>query len=108
MNGQTHRVNVEEETTYRVNRGILWTDFTVHSGQIRVKVDGLRNVQGAALTQALEAALVDKRMREDVAFVQSAHQTVLHWLELKIRQEQAAEADRRWFTHEMQVALESA
>jgi DNA helicase IV len=107
MHGQTHRVNVEEETSYRVNRGVLWTDVTLHPAQSReVKADGLPNDQGEALGQALDAALVDKRIREDVAFVRSAHRAVLQWLERKTKQEQEAEADRRWFTHEMQTALE--
>jgi len=108
MHGQTHRVNVEEETSYRVNRGVLWTDLTLHPGQSKeVKADGLPNDQGEVLKQALDAALVDKRMREDVASVRGAHQAVLQWLERKTKQEQAAEADRRWFTHEMQAALEA-
>ncbi|CAN7551974.1 UvrD-helicase domain-containing protein [Caballeronia sp. LjRoot31] len=109
VNGRTHRANVEEETSYRVNRGVLWTDIILHPGDARgVKADGLPNDHGATLTQALEAALVDKRMREDVAFLQGAHQTVLHWLGLKAQRERAAETDRRWITHEMQVALEAA
>jgi len=109
VNGRTHRTNVEEETSYRVNRGVLWTDIVLHPGDAReVKADGLPNDHGATLTQALEAALVDKRMREDVAFLQGAHQTVLHWLGLKAQRERAAATDRRWITHEMQVALEAA
>ncbi|MFS8974553.1 UvrD-helicase domain-containing protein [Cupriavidus necator] len=109
VNGQTHRVNVEDESTYWANRGVFWTDVTVHLGLAReVRVDGLPNVHGSTLTQALEASLVDKRIREDVAFLQGAHQSALHWLGLKAKQEQTAEADRRWFTHEMQAALEAA
>ncbi|MDT4798915.1 ATP-dependent DNA helicase Rep [compost metagenome] len=91
VEGRTHRVNVEEETTYRLDRGVLWTAVTVRTDLAgEVRVGGLPNVQGSTLTQALQVALV------------------LHWLELKTKQEQAAEADRRWFTHEMQAGLEAA
>lgn len=109
VNGKTHGVNVDEDGSYRVNRGVFWTDVTVHPGRSRaVKVDGLPNVRGADLTSSLEAALLEKQIREDVAFLRDAHQTVLGWLEHKAQQEQAAEADRRWFTQEMQAALEAA
>jgi len=26
LNGETHRVNVEEESSYQVNAGLLWTN----------------------------------------------------------------------------------
>lgn len=45
-------------------------------------------------------------MRDDVEFVQGVHKTALDWLELKTRQERKVQAERRWFTHEMQSGLE--
>ena len=56
----------------------------------------------------MEAALAEKQIREDVAFLRAAYQTVLGWLEHKTQQEQAAEAGRRWITHEAQAAIEAA
>lgn len=109
MDGKTHSVNVDNVGSYRVNRGVFWTDITLHPGPSRVvKVDGLPNARGTDLTGAVEAALVDKQIRDDVAFLHDAHQTVLGWLEHKTQQEQAAEAGRRWITHEAQAAIEAA
>ncbi|MGQ9449373.1 UvrD-helicase domain-containing protein, partial [Xanthomonas citri pv. bilvae] len=66
LEGRTHRVNVEDEASYRVNAGTFWTDITLHPGQSReVKADGLPNARGAALVQALSVALTEKRLRED-------------------------------------------
>ncbi|VVE15906.1 DNA helicase II [Pandoraea communis] len=109
VNGRTHNISIDEDGSYRVNRGFFWTDVTFHPGRsLAVKVDGLPNVRGAHLTSALDAALAEKQIREDVAFLIDAYQTVLNWLEHKTKQEQAAKADRRWITHEMQVAIEAA
>lgn len=68
----------------------------------------LPNAQGDALTQALEVAITEKRIREDAAFLRCAHGLVRQWLEHKAAQEQAAATERRWFTHEMQEAMEAA
>lgn len=73
-----------------------------------MKVDGLPNVRGADLISAIEAAWVEKQIREDVAFLRNAHQSVLDWLERKTQQEQTAGAGRRWLTHEVQAAIEAA
>lgn len=109
VNGCTHQVNVEDKASYRVNQGVFWTDLTFHPGLTReVKVDGLPNAQGASLAQALEAALVEKRIREDIAFLQSANQAMEDWFRQKLALEDKAKAERRWITHEMQTALEAA
>ncbi|HHA2422528.1 TPA: hypothetical protein ACOD9U_000303 [Stenotrophomonas maltophilia] len=87
LNGRTHRVNVEDEATYRVNAGTYWTDITFHPGRHgEVKVDGLPNAQGAALVQALNVALREKRLREDVAFLQGVQRTIDTWLDHKAEQ----------------------
>ena len=106
VDGRTHRVSVEEESAYRIKTGAFWADITFYPrhGQ-EVKADGLPNVQGAALIQAVKSALVDKRIREDLALIQNAHQTIDQWLEFKASQEQTCNKERRWFTHEMQVAV---
>lgn len=107
IEGQPHRVNAEEEASYQVNRGIFWTDITLHPGRPgEVKVDGLPNAQGVILAKALESVLAEKRIREDVTFVQHTYQAVSDWLRQKLVQEKTVEAERRWFTHEMQTALE--
>lgn len=103
LNGRTHRVNVEDEATYRVNAGTFWTDITFHPGRHgEVKVDGLPNAQGAALVQALNVALREKRLREDVAFLHGAQRAIDAWLDHKAEQERACFKQRRWFTHEQQ------
>lgn len=69
VDAQTYRVNVEEKTTYRLKRGVLWTGVTVRTDLAgEVRVGGLPNVQGSTLTQALQVALV------------------LHWPGLKTKQ----------------------
>ncbi|MBR0866284.1 hypothetical protein JQ614_32155 [Bradyrhizobium diazoefficiens] len=104
--GQSHCINVEDETSYRVQRGYFWTDITLHPGQAcEVQVDGLPNFQGARLISALAA---EKQIREDVAFLQCSHQAMSKWLLQKVAQEHTAKAERRWFTHEMQTALDTA
>ncbi len=103
LDGRTHRVNVEDEATYRVNAGTFWTDITFHPGQNReVKADGLPNAQGADLVQALNLALTEKRLREDVAFLEGAQRSIDAWLDHKADQERACFEQRRWFTHEQQ------
>lgn len=103
LDGRTHRVNVEDEAAYRVNAGTFWTDITLHPGQHReVTADGLPNAQGAALVQALNLALTEKRLREEVAFVKDQQGTIDAWLDHKAEQERTCFAQRRWFTHEQQ------
>ncbi len=109
LNGRTHRVNVENETTYRVNAGTFWTDITFHPGQNReVKTDGLPNAQGATLVQALSIALTEKRLREDVELLKGEHHKINTWLDYKTEQEQACSERRRWFTHEQQADVLAA
>ena len=104
--GQSHCINVEDETSYRVHQGYFWTDITLHPGQAcEVQVDGLPNNQGASLISALAAG---KQIREDVAFLHRTHQAMSEWLRLKFAQEDAVKAERRWVPHEMQTALEVA
>lgn len=109
LEGRSHRVNVEDETTYRVRAGTFWTDITFHPGQAgEVKVDGLPNAQGTALLQALDAVLKEKHLREDVAFLQSEQRKIDHWRMLKASQLRACAEERRWFTHEQQEDLLTA
>ena len=103
LNGRTHRVNVEDEATYRVNAGTFWTDITFHPERHgEVKADGLPNAQGAALVQALNLALRETRLRDDVTFLQGAQRAIDAWLDHKAEQERACFEQRRWFTHEQQ------
>ena len=107
--GRVHRVNVEDDSSYRVHAGTFWTDVTLHPGQDReVKGDGLPNAQGAALVQALNVALTEKRLREDVDFLRSEQRTIDAWLDHKVEQEQVCSEQRRWFTHEQQDAVLAA
>lgn len=109
LEGRTHRVNVEDEATYRVHTGTFWTDITFHTGRGQeVKADGLPNAQGAALTHALNLALADKRLREDVAFLESERHPLERWLALMASEEERCAQQRRWFTHEEQAAVIAA
>ncbi len=107
--GQSYSINVEDESSYRVHQGVFWTDITLHPGRANeVKVDGLPNAQRPSLIAALEAVLTEKRTREDVAFLQRVQQAMSDWFVQTSAQEEAAKTERRWFTHEMQAALEAA
>ncbi|MGW9333495.1 UvrD-helicase domain-containing protein [Bosea sp. NPDC055594] len=104
--GRTHRVNVEEETAYRVQPGMLWTGITIYSEHGRaVEGDGLPNAEGAALTQALNAVLIEKRLREELELLDDQHRMIDRWLEYKTSQEQACSQRHRWFTHELQASV---
>lgn len=109
LDGRTHRVNVEDAATYRVQAGTFWTDITLHPGQSNeAKADGLPNTQGASLVHALKVALADKRIRESVALVKRAFQQITNWEKNNTEQLKAANSARRWFTHEMLAALKAA
>lgn len=109
LEGRIYRVNVEDEATCRVKAGTLWTDITLHLGRGQtVKADGLPNAQGAVLVQALNVALTEKRLREDVAFLKSEQRTIDAWLEHKAEQERACSQHRRWLTHEQQEDILAA
>lgn len=109
LDGDVHQVNVEAETNYRVHAGTFWTDITLYTRQGRtVKVDGLPNARGVALTHALDVALTEKRLRDDIALLRNEQQAIDHWLEHKARQEHACTEQRRWFTQEQQDALLAA
>lgn len=42
VSGRVHKVNVEEEETYRIQSGLLWTDIGFYTEQeLEVRVDGL-------------------------------------------------------------------
>ncbi|WP_186083152.1 UvrD-helicase domain-containing protein [Burkholderia gladioli] len=109
VDGKTHTVNVDDASSYRLNPGVFWTDLMLRPGPSWVvKVDGLPNARGIDLTAAIEAALVEKQIRDDLTYVREAHQTVLDWLDHKAQQELAAAFGRRWMTHEAQAAIEAA
>lgn len=102
----SHQVNIEDERSHRIKAGTFWTDITLYPGQAKeVKVDGLPNAQGADLTQALNAALKDKRLRDQAEFIQGEYRQIKHWLDQKYSLERTSAQDRRWITHEQQEAL---
>lgn len=104
--GRTHRVEVEDEAAYQITRGTFWTDLVVFPGTSgAVWVDGLPNAGGDALVHAVEHALVDKRLRDDVAHVQGEHQLIVGWIQKAARLGNTAKAQHRWVTHEQQAAL---
>lgn len=109
VNGRTHVLNVGDEAAYHLRTGTFWTDFTAFPGTRKeIRVDGLPNKQSAHLAQAIELALVDKRLCEDAAFVTREHQTLLAWLRQARAQEKDAQAAHRWFSHDMQADLEAS
>jgi len=105
VSGKTYSVDIDEDHSYWLNRGFFWTDVTLHPDHSpAIKVDGLPNLRGDELTNALKDALMEK----DAASVRKAHQIILAWLAQKSQQEKTVETERRWFTHEMQTAIEQA
>ncbi|QVQ29523.1 UvrD-helicase domain-containing protein [Achromobacter deleyi] len=107
ITGQIYRVNIEEETAYRFTRGYFWSDFTLHPGRpSELRVDGLPNGEMETLNAARDAALAQKRLREDVAFLQQAQAEMEAWLRDKSARESTAREARRWFTSETQRELE--
>ena len=66
------------------------------------------NVNGAALTQALKAALAEHRVRREVTFLQVEYQLIDQWIKHKTDTEQSAIQERRWLTAEMQQAVIAA
>ena len=109
LDGRIHAIHVQNEMAYRVNSGVLWTDITFYPGQeLETKVDGLSNVNGAALTQALKAALAEHRVRREVTFLQVEYQLIDQWIKHKTDTEQSAIQERRWLTAEMQQAVIAA
>lgn len=109
LDGRIHAIHVQNEMAYRVNSGVLWTDITFYPGQeLETKVDGLPNVNGAALTQALKAALAEHRVRREVTFLQVEYQLIDQWIKHKTDTEQSAIQERRWLTAEIQQAVIAA
>lgn len=106
VEGQAHRIQVEDEAAYQITRGTFWTDLVVLPGTSgAVRVDGLPNADGDTLSCAVEQCLVDKRLREDVAFVQREHESMGGWLRKVAQLNRSAKEKQLWVTHEQQVAL---
>jgi len=107
--GRVYQVSAKDEATYRVHQGHFWTDITFYpTCANEVKVDGLPNAQAATLVTAIRDVITERRICEDVAFLQAAQHAISVWLHQMRAQENAADTGRRWFTHEMQQALEDA
>jgi len=105
---RTYTINVEDETAYRLQAGTFWSDLTIYPRTAReIRVDGLPNDQGAELRRAIDAALTDKRVREDMAFIRKAHRALEEWSSVQLKQLEDAKAKRRWFTYEMIQAVEA-
>lgn len=106
VGGRTVALSVEEESSYRLQRGAWWTDFTAHPGSgASIKVDGLPNAAGDALRHALDLALADKRAREAASDVESSHATISKWLNTCRDAEWSHRMGRMWMTRERQTAL---
>lgn len=106
VGGRTLALSVEDESSYRLQRGALWTDFTAHPGTSdSVKVDGLPNEAGDALRHALDLLLADKRAKEAAAYVESSCATISKWLAACRADEWLHRMTRMWMTHERQTAL---
>lgn len=103
---RTHTINVEDEAAYRLQAGTFWSDFTIYPRTAHeIRVDGLPNDQGAELRRAIDVALTDKRIRDDVAYIRKAHLAAEQWSREQREQLDTAKTNNRWFTHEMQEAV---
>jgi len=109
MAGHTYAVDVEDESAYRIRRGLLWTDVALLGDPAGdVVVDGLPNARAASLAAALATALTAKRLRDDVALLHDAHAAMQGWYSRKSALEQMTRARHRWVTHDMRAALEAS
>lgn len=109
IGSRTHIINGEEEATYKIHLGILWTDITFHPQCTeQIKVDGLPNQMGAELRHALTDLVVAKRNYDEAELLLKANHSIEQWLSFKTSYEQRALRKRRWFTFEMQAAVLAA
>lgn len=105
---QAHRVNVADEESYRLRRGVFWTSFTLNPGRPdAIQVTGLPNRAGMSLQSSLSDVLTEIRLEKDAEFLKDAQQTMADWLRRRRFFADAAKARRRWLTHEMLAWLEA-
>lgn len=106
VEGVAYQVNAEDESTYLIHAGLFWTDVTIYPKKgFSIKVDGLLNSDGIFLRKALNDILTEKRIRDDVRFLHRTHRAINKWIKFKVKLEQTAEEEQRWFTHEMRSAV---
>lgn len=105
--GQTFAIDVEDDSTYLVRRGYFWTDITLGSGDNgTVRVDGLPNVLGSTLMDAMAEVAADC-LQQHISCLRAVHRAMDDWLGRLYDEVAAAKAQRRWFTHEQRSALEA-
>lgn len=109
INGQTHRVSGEDESTYQIDSGLIWTDITLRAKKNEIiKVDGLPNALGSKLIHILDEIATQRRIYDDAKLLLNTHRSINKWLKFKSKHEQNAAKKRFWLTHEMQTAVLTA
>lgn len=106
VDNHTYQIQGEEDSNYQVNTGKIWTEITIYSEQRqKIIVDGLPNMMGAQLIEALNELVFQRRIRNDAKLLLDAHRSINKWLKLKTKKEERIKQKRRWFTYEMQEAV---
>lgn len=109
INGHAYNIHINDENPYKVRSGLFWTSITLNSDQLGiVEITGLPNAQRKFLIETLDYILTEVRIREKVNFLQGELQRISEWLQDKNVKEMEAKNHRRWFTHEVQTAIEKA
>lgn len=106
IDNNIYQINGEEDFNYNVHLGKIWTDITIFPEQRhQIKVDGLPNMMGAQLIEALSDLIIQRRILNDAELLLDTHRSIKKWLRLKTKKEESIMRKRRWFTNEMQEAV---
>lgn len=109
INGRSYVIHINDEKPYKVRSGLFWTSITLNSDQLGiVEITGLPNAKRKSLVATLDNILTEVRVREKVDFLQRELQRISEWLQDKNAKEKEAKNHRRWFTQEVQTAIEKA
>jgi DNA helicase-4 len=94
---QAYTIPPQAFSTLKFHRGLLWTNVTLWVGQ-ELRLVGLSHSARKGLGQQLRVASSRHQFRESYA-------KIFNWLKEVERVGAAADAEHRWFTHDMQHEL---
>ena len=105
-NGEIHRVPLEDAATLQFERGLRWTRLHLRGPDgAMFALDGLGNAQANALEAALAQQLARHDSDDRVEAFDAALVQVREWLQTATAAIGQADAQRRWFGHELQQAM---
>lgn len=100
IGGQAFQIKPEDSSSVTITRGLFWSDVTISAGH-HVRVDGLPNSSQPTLTKAITHLLLVNRRRK----FDGCYSKLCRWMTEVSRVVEAADAEHRWLTHEMQQRL---